>query len=205
MVVFATLMSLIVSFTVTPLLASRFSKIQDYTKKSIIGKFSIWVETTYNKVVEYYERILQWSLNHRKTMYLTVTVLIIISFSLVGMGLVGTAFMNDGDQGEFMVKLEGEQQNTVYQTAQLTQKVEDLLLKKPEVVKVFSNIGYSSSDFGNTAVEVNNKSEITVNLVRKREAKSFRKGFAAMIKKEVQEIPGLKVSADSYLPDGKRR
>jgi len=193
-VVFATLMSLIVSFTVTPLLASRFSKIQDYTKRSIIGKFSIWVETTYSKIVGYYESILQWSLNHRKTVYLTVTVLILISFSLVGMGLVGTAFMNDGDQGEFMVKLEGEPQNTVYQTTQLTQKVEDLLLKKPEVVKVYSNIGYSGSDFG-TGSGVSNKSEITVNLVDKKQRKLSVSEFAALIKKEVQEIPGLKVSA----------
>lgn len=193
-VVFATLMSLIVSFTVTPLLASRFSKIQDYTKKSIIGNFSIWVETTYKKIVGYYERILQWSLNHRKTVYLTVTVLILISFSLVGMGLVGTAFMNDGDQGEFIVKLEGEPQNTVYQTTQLTQKAEDILLKKPEVVKVYSNIGYSSSDFG-TGSGVNNKSEITVNLVPKDQRSVSVSEFAAMIKKEVQEIPGLKVSA----------
>jgi HAE1 family hydrophobic/amphiphilic exporter-1 len=193
-IVFATLMSLIVSFTVTPLLASRFSKIQDYTKKSITGKFSIWVETAYKKIVGYYERILQWSLNHRKTVYLTVTVLILISFSLVGMGLVGTAFMNDGDQGEFMVKLEGEPQNTVYQTTQLTQKVEDLLLKKPEVVKVYSNIGYSSSDMG-TGSGVNNKSEITVNLVNKKQRKLSVSEFAAKIKKEVQEIPGLKVSA----------
>jgi HAE1 family hydrophobic/amphiphilic exporter-1 len=193
-IVFATLMSLLVSFTVTPLLASRFSKIQDYTKKSIIGKFSIWVETTYNKIVGYYEKILQWSLNHRKIVYLTVTILILISFSLVGMGLVGTAFMNNGDQGEFIVKLEGEPQNTVYQTTQLTQKVEDLLLKKPEVVKVFSNIGYSSSEMG-TGSGVSNKSEITVNLVNKKQRKLSVDEFAAMIKKEVQEIPGLKVSA----------
>lgn len=193
-VVFATLMSLIVSFTVTPLLASRFSKIQDYTKKSIIGRFSIWVETTYNKIVGYYERILQWSLNHRKTVYLAVTVLILMSFSLVGMGLVGTAFMNNGDQGEFIVKLEGEPQNTVYQTTQLTQKVEDILLKRPEVVKVYSNIGYSSSDFGSGS-GVSNKSEITVNLISKDQRSVSVSEFAAMIKKEVQEIPGLKVSA----------
>ncbi|HBX52574.1 MAG: acriflavin resistance protein [Bacteroidetes bacterium GWF2_33_38] len=193
-IVFATLMSLIVSFTVTPLLASRFSKIQNNTKKSIIGKFSIWVEYIYNKIVKYYERILQWSLNKRKAVYLMVTVLIIISFSLVGMGLVGTAFMNDGDQGEFIVKLEGEPQNTVYQTTQLTQKVENLLLKKPEVVKVYSNIGYSSSDFGSGS-GVNNKSEITVNLVQKDQRSISVSEFAAMIKKEVQEIPGLKVSA----------
>jgi len=193
-VVFATLMSLVVSFTVTPLLASRFSKIQDYTKKSIIGKFSIWVETTYTKIVGYYERFLQWSLDHRKTVYLSITGLILVSFSLVGMGLVGTAFMNDGDQGEFIVKIEGEPQNTVYQTTQLTQKVEDLLLKKPEVVKVYSNIGYSSSDFGSGS-GVNNKSEITVNLVPKEQRSVSVSEFAAMIKKEVQEIPGLKVSA----------
>jgi len=193
-IVFATLMSLFVSFTVTPLLASRFSKIQDITKKSIIGRFSIWVETTYKKIVTYYERILQWSLNHRKTVYLTVTVLILISFSLVGMGLVGTAFMNDGDQGEFIVKIEGQPQNTIYQTTQLTQKVEHLLLQKPEVVKVFSNIGYSSSDFGTGSSE-KNKSEITVNLVSKNKRVISVEKFAAQIKKEVQEIPGLKVSA----------
>ena len=193
-IVFATLMSLIVSFTVTPLLASRFGKIQVLTKHTLIGRFSIWVETTYNEIVKYYEGILQWCLNHRITVYLTVTALILISFSLVGMGLVGTAFMNDGDQGEFIVKLEGEPQNTVYQTTQLTQKVEDLLLKKPEVVKVYSNIGYSSSDFG-TGSGVNNKSEITVNLVSKDQRPVSVSEFAAIIKKEVQEIPGLKVSA----------
>lgn len=193
-IVFSTLMSLVVSFTVTPLLASRFGKIQKITKETIIGKFSIWVETTFKKVVIYYERILQWSLNHRKTVYLTVTVLILISFSLVGTGLIGTAFMNDGDQGEFIVKLEGEPQNTVYQTTQLTQKVENILLQKPEVVKVFSNIGYSSSEMGTGSSE-KNKSEITVNLVAKDKRSMSVDQFAAMIKKEVQEIPGLKVSA----------
>ncbi|HAN18201.1 MAG: acriflavin resistance protein [Bacteroidetes bacterium GWC2_33_15] len=193
-IIFSTLMSLIVSFTLTPLLASRFGKIQDITKKSIIGAFSRWVETNYKNLVTYYERILHWSLNHRKTVYVTVTVLIGISVSLVGTGLIGTAFMNESDQGEFIVKLEGEPQNTIYQTTQLTQKVENLLLKKPEVVKVFSNIGYSSSDMG-TGSNEKNKSEITVNLVPKGQRSISVSEFAAMIKKEVQEIPGLKVSA----------
>ncbi len=193
-IVFATLMSLFVSFTITPLLASRFSKIQNYTQNSILGRFSEWVETAFNRIVGFYENILTWSLHHRKTVYLSITVLILISFSLVGIGLVGTAFMNDGDQGEFIIKLEGEPQNTVYQTTQLTQEVENLLLKKPEVVKVFSNIGYSSSDFG-TGNGVNNKSEITVNLVSKSQRSLSVSEFAASVKKEIQRIPGLKVSA----------
>jgi len=193
-IVFSTLMSLVVSFTITPLLASRFGRIQVYSNKSILGKFSIWIEIVFKNIVTYYEIILNWGLNHRKTLYLTITLLIVLSFSLLGTGLIGTAFMNEGDQGEFIVKLEGEPQNTVYQTTQLTQKVENLLRQKPEVVKVFSNIGYSSSDFGTGSGE-KNKSEITVNLVPKAKRSISVEKFAAMIKKEIQEIPGLKVSA----------
>jgi hydrophobic/amphiphilic exporter-1 (mainly G- bacteria), HAE1 family len=196
-VVFSTLMSLFVSFTITPLLASRFGKIQELTKKTIIGRFSVWVEIMYKKIVVSYEKLLKWGLNHRKTVYLTASLLIVLSLSLVGFGLIGAAFMNDGDQGEFIVKLEGEPQNTLYQTTLLTKEVEDLLLKKPEVIKVFSNIGSSSSGSGPTtgSSSEKNKSEITVNLVNKKLRDKSVEEFAAMIKKEVQNIPGLKISA----------
>jgi hydrophobic/amphiphilic exporter-1 (mainly G- bacteria), HAE1 family len=193
-IVFSTLMSLFVSFTVTPLLASRFGKVQDLTKKSLIGSFSNWIELNYKKLLAFYEVILRWGLTHRKVIYAIATIMVILSFSLLGMGLVGSAFMKDGDQGEFIVKLEGEPQNTIYRTAQMTQKVEDLLLRNPEVIKVFSNIGYSSGDFGSSSGE-KNKSEITVTIVPKEDRKMSVEDFSAMIKREVQEIPGLKVTS----------
>jgi hydrophobic/amphiphilic exporter-1 (mainly G- bacteria), HAE1 family len=194
-VVFSTLMSLFVSFTITPLLASRLGKLQELTKKTIIGNFSYWVEATYKKVVVFYERILRWGLNHRKSVYLATTLLIVLSFSLVGFGLIGTTFMNYGDQGEFMIKLEGEPQNTIYQTTLLTKKVEDILLKNPKVIKVFSNIGYSSSRASSMTSNEKNKCELTVTLVPKDQRSVTVDEFAAMIKKEIQGIPGLKVSA----------
>jgi HAE1 family hydrophobic/amphiphilic exporter-1 len=196
-VVFSTLMSLFVSFTITPLLASRYGKIQELTKKTFIGRFSVWVELMFKKIVVSYEKLLKWGLNHRKTVYLTTTLLVVLSFSLVGFGLIGAAFMNDGDQGEFIVKLEGEPQNSLYQTTLLTKEVEDILLKKPEVIKVFSNIGSSSSGSGpsTSSSSEKNKSEITVNLVNKKLRNISVEEFAAVIKKEVQTIPGLKVSA----------
>jgi len=193
-IVFSTLMSLFVSFTITPLLASRLGKIQELTKKTTIGRFSIWFESMFKTIVSYYERILQWGLNHRKVVYLTVTALIILAFSLVGFGLIGTAYVNNGDQGEFVIKLEGEPQNTIYQTTLLTKKVEKILLKKPEVIKVFSNIGYSSSGMMQSSSE-KNKCEITVTLVPEDKRKMSVYEFAAMAKKEVETIPGLKVSA----------
>jgi len=193
-VVFSTLMSLFVSFTVTPLLASLFAKIEKLTNKTIIGAFALWFEHVFNTIVRYYQKILSWGLHHRKIVYAVVTCLIVLSFSLVKFGLIGTAFTKDGDQGEFIIKLEGEPQNTIYETTQLTQKVEELLMKNQEVLKVFSNIGYSSSDMGTGSSE-KNKSEITVTLVPKEQRKITVSEFAAMTKKEVQKIPGLKVSA----------
>ena len=192
-IVFSTLMSLVVSFTVTPLLASRFSKIEHLTGKTMISRFAIWFEKTFNDLIQQYEAILKWCLGHRKTVYATVTMLIVVSFSLVGFGLIGTAFSNDGDRGEFVVKLEGEPQNTLYQTTALTQRVEDLILSKPEVVKVFSNVGFSSTSLSTTSEQ--HKSEITVNLVPKKQRSMPVDVFAAKIKEEVQAIPGLKVSA----------
>lgn len=193
-VVFSTLMSLFVSFTITPLLASRFSSLQRPDKDSLIGRFSSFVERNLNQLTSLYEKVLRWGLNHRKTVYLVTTLLVVLSFGLVGAGLIGTAFMNNGDRGEFVIKLEGEARNSLHQTTLLTQQVEDLLLAKPEVVKVFSNIGFSTTDFGAGSGE-KNKSEITVTLVPAEERELDVTRYAAMIKKEVQAIPGLKVTS----------
>lgn len=193
-IVFSTLMSLIVSFTVTPLLASRFSKIETLTRNTLIGRFALWFEATFKKVVLTYERILRWALGHRKTVYASVTVLIVLSFSLVGMGLIGTAFSKNGDRGEFIIKVEGEPQNTLHQTSLLTQKIEGILKKHPEVIKVFSNVGYSSTNMGGGSSS-QYKSEVTVTLIPKEERTITVDDFSASIKMEIQAIPGLKVSA----------
>lgn len=193
-IVFSTLMSLFVSFTVTPLLASRIGKIQEMTKNTLLGRFSIFFENKFKGLIYYYEKVLSWGLSHRKTVYLLTTVLVILSFSLVGMGLIGTAFMNEGDRGEFLVKLEGEPQNNIYKTTQLTQQVEDLLHKNPEVSKVFSSIGASTSRLSMSSYE-QNKCELTVTMVPKEQRSIDVIHFAAKIKKEVQQIPGLKVTS----------
>jgi len=193
-IVFSTLMSLIVSFTVTPLLASRFSKIQALSKGTLIDRFAIGFEEIFKKVLNYYERILRWGLSHRKSVYSIAFGLIMLSVLLVKFGLIGTAFMTNGDQGEFTIKVEGEPQNTLHQTSLITERIENILLKKPEVIKVFSNIGYSSANSMMGSNE-QNKSEITVNLVQKKDRNISLEDYAARTKEELLAIPGIKVSA----------
>jgi HAE1 family hydrophobic/amphiphilic exporter-1 len=195
-VVFSTLMSLFVSFTVTPLLASRFSRIEKLTKGTIMGTLALGFENLYNKVLKFYEKMLRWSLSHSRSVYILVSILILLAVSLIPLGLVGVEFIASGDKGEFVVKLEGEPQNTLNQTNQLTQKVENILLKKTDVVKVFSNIGYASTSMESGGSE-QNKSEITVTLVPKQKRKLSVDKYAAMVKKELSEIPGIKVTSSA--------
>jgi len=194
-VVFSTLMSLFVSFTITPLLASRFSKIEKRTRNTLMGKIALGFEDIYKKLVDFYEGVLRWGLGNRKIVFAAVTVLFIASFSLIGFSFIGTEFMPNSDRGEFTIQLEGEPQNTLHQSNLLAEKVEKLLFAKPDVVKVSSNIGYSSSGMMSGSSE-QHKSELTVSIVDKKERKQTVEKYAEMIKQEIlATIPGLKVTA----------
>jgi len=194
-VVFSTLMSLFVSFTITPLLASRFSKIERLTKGTLMGKIALGFEDLYKKAVGYYERILRWVLSHRKKVFATVTVMFIASFALVGMSFIGSEFMPTTDRGEFTISLEGEAQNTVVQTNQLVEKVEKILFSKPEVLKVQSNVGYNSQSSMLGASGEAHKAELNVTIVDKKERDQKVDEYCQVIKKEIlANVPGLKVT-----------
>src|SRR5512133_3654989 len=195
-VVFSTLMSLVVSFTITPLLASRFSRIEKLTRGTFMGTLALGFESLFNYTMRIYEQALRWSLSHRKSVFAIVGLIIIMTFSLFPLGLIGSEFIASGDKGEFVIKLEGEPQNTLAQTNAQTQKVEKMLIDRAEVVKVFSNIGYGSSSMQSGSNE-QNKSEITVTLVPKEKRKQSVDEYAAMMKKEISTIPGVKVTSSA--------
>lgn len=194
-VVFSTLMSLFVSFTVTPLLASRFGKIEKLTRGTLMGRIALGFEDLYNRLVAYYERVLRWGLSHRLTVYGLVCVLFVSSFGLVIFKFIGSEFMPETDRGEFVVKLEGEPHNTIYQTNMITEKVERMLLAKPEVEKVFVNVGGTSSVL-NTGTSESHKAELTVALVDKSKRSQTVAQYASAFRKEVlADVPGVKVSS----------
>jgi HAE1 family hydrophobic/amphiphilic exporter-1 len=192
-IVFSTLMSLFVSFTVTPLLASRFSRKETMTKDTLMGKLALGFESVFHRITSYYERILKWSLNHRKAVYGVVFALLIGSFALFPLGFIGVEFMPSSDRGEISVKLETDQQNSLYQTNLKTQQVEKLLYSKPEVVKVTTRVGYSSTSsmFGSSEA---NKSELTVKLVDKKDRKMSSDVYAAYLQNEIMKIPGVRAT-----------
>jgi len=94
-VVFSTLMSLFVSFTVTPMLASRFAKLERLTKNSLPGRFGVWFEEKFKNLTDEYIKILKWGLVHRGKVALLTMGLLLASFALVPFGFIGSEIAHD--------------------------------------------------------------------------------------------------------------
>lgn len=190
-VVFSTLMSLLVSFTLTPLLASRWGKIEVLSKSSLWGRINLSFERFLDGLQRDYGRMLAWSLNHKRWVLITIIVMFVGSIALLGTGFIGTAFTGSGDRGEFAIQLEMSPQTPLSQTNLMTRKVEQLLLQKPEVEKVFANVGTQTGAMGSGSSN-SNISEISVTLVEKQKRKLSTDAFADMIRNEIVKIPGAK-------------
>lgn len=191
-VVFSTLMSLLVSFTLTPLLASRWGKVEVLSKNSLWGRINLAFERFLNGLQADYGKMLGWALNHKRWVLIVILAMFVGSVSLLPAGFIGTAFAGSGDRGEFAIQLEMSPQTPLAQTNLMTKKVEELLLQKPEVEKVFANIGTQTGAMG-SGNSNSNISEISVTLVDKQKRKLSTDAFGNMIRNEVAKIPGVKV------------
>ncbi|HNL26774.1 MAG TPA: efflux RND transporter permease subunit [bacterium] len=187
----STMMSLFVSFTVTPLLASRFSKLERMTNGTFLGRFALWFEALYEAFKNHYLRLLRWALSHRKTVVTATVLLFFSSCTLVPFGFIGNEFVTQGDRGEFAVFLELPSGATIESTNHATQQAEKIITAMPEVSKVFTNVGASSDGF--LTMSSNNISELNVTLVDKSERTKTTDEVGALIKARIAEIPGVKV------------
>jgi len=188
----STLASLLVSFTLTPLLLSKFGKLEDLNKDTFISKFSRTVEKAFTSLKNIYSKTLAWSLDNRKKVYLGISILFVFAISLFPLGLIGAAFMTDTDQGEFVIDLEMAPQISVYENNMLTKRVEDILLSKPEVLKIMTNVGVSSGQSATTSR--NDIAQIVVSIVDKSKRKISVQDYSEKIKYELsKKVPGIKV------------
>ena len=193
-IVISTLMSLFVSFTLTPLLASRFGKLERLTKATILGRFALWFEKEFHAFTDKYIQVLKWSFKNRGKVWIITIVLFFASIGLVPFGLIGGEFMKQVDRGEFVVNVELKPGTPIEETNKISQRIEGILGKIPEVQKLNANVGSSSE--GMIGFSTANYSEITVTLIPRKARSRSTQEIKNLIKKELSVIPGIKVRAN---------
>ncbi len=190
--VISTMVSLLVSFTLTPLLASRFSRVEHLSGSNLFSRFAISFEQGFQKFRQHYLGLLQWSLSNPRKVFFSATALLLASFSLPALGLIGGEFISVSDRGEFSVMMEFEPGTRLEDTNRLTRMVEGRLSRIPEVRKVLANVGVSSEGFFNQSAD--NISELNVKLAPKGERSRSTDLLMQSIREGLKDIPGLKTS-----------
>ena len=195
-VVVSTLMSLFVSFTITPMLASRFAKLGDPNPNTLGGKFILGFEGWFKRLTNEYAGALKWAVGSWYGRLTVVAVSLALFFaSTAGLGSMGVlrgAFITPTDRGEFTVQVESPSGSTVQETNHIVQRIEGYLLNSvPEVNKVFTNVGYGTEGFiKTTSPEL---ADISVSLKPKDKRTRSTDQIILDIKAFAKTIPGIKV------------
>ena len=191
-IVVSTLLSLFVSFTLTPMLAAKWSRLVRQTGETAVGRLILRFEGMQDRVGDAYRRLLAWALDHRKTVVAVSGGLLVCSFALVPLGLIGTEFMTDSDRGEFAVNLDMPLGTTMEKTDRAIARVEKIVAGMPEVERYLTTIGKQQTQWRNA--EQSNVGQLQIKLTDKRKRSRSTQAVMMSIKERAGVIPGLKTS-----------
>jgi len=192
-VVVSTLLSLLVSFTITPVLASRISKLQPLTRGSLMGRFGLWFEARYERLRDGYGQVLKWTIakwTHAATVAVVAIVLLMGSFALIGMGFIGFEFITQADRGEFAISIELPPGTSLDSTNMITRSIEERVLAMPEVERVLTTVGVANE--GLLGQPQGSAAEMNVTLVPKEKRGASTDDVGEAIKTIAMGVPGVK-------------
>jgi len=150
-IVFATLFSMFVSFTLTPMLAARLFK--DGVKEPT-GKVWRFMDNLEETAILKYEQLLRWSLSHSKKLICTILLIFFAAISLVPTGIIGAEFMPQTDEGSFRINIQLPVGQNIDQTNAVVRQVEGYLTTIPEVTNYLSSVGSPAGNYGGISVQI---------------------------------------------------
>jgi hydrophobic/amphiphilic exporter-1 (mainly G- bacteria), HAE1 family len=201
-VVAASIFSLVVAFTLTPLLASRLYRPGDAieAKQGFFLKF----DRTYEAIRSRYSNLLSKALDRRGLVIGTAFGLLFIILIVAGSSLGGDFFPRF-DQSEVQVTIEMPTDASLEATNLVVSQVEDVVLEIPEVKNVFSTVGSAGagiigsgmrgSNYGQVVAALHDRESVMDRLLRpfrRQEQKRIRSDevIAEEMRHLVARIPG---------------
>ncbi|WP_266366787.1 efflux RND transporter permease subunit [Tellurirhabdus rosea] len=193
-VVISTLFSLLVSFTLTPMIASRFGKLEHLSDKSLMGRFGLWFERQYDRLAQGYHSLLAGALHYRKTTVGLTFLLFVSSLMLPGMGFIGGEFMPPTDKGEINAVLQFPEGYKLQQTDDMARRFEQKLYQLPEVRRVFTNVGANPEGWSGLPTS-RNAVEFAITFSPRQERTKDLNTLTREVKELASQIPGARIRA----------
>ncbi|MBP6964916.1 MAG: efflux RND transporter permease subunit [Armatimonadetes bacterium] len=205
----ATAFSLLVSFTLTPMLASRWYRKAEDVEAST-GFFAKFDEF-YHMLDRKYSGALSWALGHRWQV-LTIGIVVFFAVMLTAGPKLGFEFFPQSDQGQVGVTVEMPTGTSLIATDAVVSQIEDMVSEIPEAEHVFTNVGSthggvmstggSGANYGQITITLREKESVMDRLLRplmRGERKRIRRDtdIAALIREQVKGIAGGRVTVSA--------
>ncbi|MFL0195434.1 efflux RND transporter permease subunit [Clostridium sp. WILCCON 0269] len=189
-IAFAALFSLFVSFTITPMLASRVFKGSDNNHKKTSSRFTKIKNTKLHKIFSslsnsldnvtvVYKKALIWSLDHRKRVLIIGIAALIGSIFLIPAGAIGTELIPVTDQSSFNINMTFDSGATLNQMDKGVKQVENYLHGIKEIKTYYAMVGSSGNSIDSNT---SNTASIYVELYPKNERKLSQSEVAKKIR-----------------------
>ncbi|MDP2170992.1 MAG: efflux RND transporter permease subunit [Rhodocyclaceae bacterium] len=190
-VTFGVLVSLFVSLTLTPMLCSRYLRVEKQH-----GRIYHLLDGILGGMDRLYVRLLDRALTHR-WLVAALTALIVVASSFFFMN-VGKTFAPEEDEGRFRISLRTPLGSSIDYTDSRLREVEAILARYPEVRTEFALIGLG------TAGQVN-QGTVIVRMAPREERRRSQQEIVTALRKELAAIPGARAFAAPFALIGGQR
>jgi HAE1 family hydrophobic/amphiphilic exporter-1 len=190
-VIISTLLSLFVSFTLTPLLSSRFATLVDLNKPTLWMRVNRLAESEIARLTAWYGRRLVWVLKHKRITIFSTLLLFVASMALVANGFIANTFVEQGQRQEALLYLETEKSSSLPYTDSLTHIAEAKLLAMSDVETVITSVGVSQGFF--VASDVS-KYRAELRVLLKKSTLLRDEEFVTNAETVLRSIPGAKIA-----------
>jgi len=183
-VAFAVLVSLLVSFTLDPMLSSRWvdPDIERKGKRHLIARILDRFNHWFDRTAEGYRRMIGWALDHRKTVLFLATVAFFAG--LGAFGVLQTEFFPNYDQGEFQLNFKSAPEASMEETKNRLVVVQAALKRVPEVQHTYATIG--AGDTGTVR-----DASVYIKLKERKERKRKQEDIQRDLREQIGKIPGI--------------
>jgi hydrophobe/amphiphile efflux-1 (HAE1) family protein len=184
-IAFAVSISLLVAFTLDPMLSSRFVRfipLEERTRTRT-GRFLERVGGFYDRIDQRYHRLLGWAIEHPWKIVATAAVVFFASMSTLS--IIGTEFVPEEDRGEFAVNVEVPAGTAFEQTVAHVGDVEQVVKQLPEVRQIFTTVGFEGSPL---------KASLRVKVTKKHDRDRGIAEIKADMRERLKQIPLLKMT-----------
>ncbi len=184
-IAFAVSISLLVAFTLDPMLSSRFVRfipLEERTRTRT-GRFLERVGGFYDRIDRRYHGLLEWAIAHPWKIVATAALVFVASMSTLS--VIGTEFVPVEDRGEFAVNIEAPAGTAFERTVAYVADVERVVKEMPEVGQIFSTVGFEGSPL---------KASLRVKAGKKHERERGLAALKADIRERLKQIPLLKMT-----------